>query len=476
MYSPNNWRRFLVMTRTALILALVWTNTTGTPVYTMEPPEIQPQSYTLEDKGLRIKVFHAPRMRHIHAQLLIYYNEDPGNPAIPYLTAMNLFDRNVTRYPTNIQNMLRKMGNDFEVENRPDFLRFKINFLPDKMPQFIKFLKALYGYRPLLSSTPDLTTYSNHQRVRSIEENFNDSVKNYWKSFFKKKDWEKQIATQIAYRHFFPKSLLGRSFIDPTFLKKVSLENLRSFYRKTYILPNSLLVLKGNIPRPVMVYGRIRVEFEHSKKAKPVPSLEEKVEINNNKKLIIFNVEGETYPTIYWFEAVSTYNQKNPLTSLILNNILFAYPTGRLFLDAGKRNININRLKLETEMNNHRTVSVICNTIQLRIKDMERFLQMANREKKKLRTTPVERKEFLNILSSIFGRIRVNTGDVENDVNIEIMKIKYQTPQVTLAGIDQTSDSSENTVVVIVGSARVILDAMPHLRSKAEVIDFKLFK
>lgn len=462
-------------TRTALVLALVWGSTTGIPILALEPPASKLQSFTL-DEGLRVKVFHAPQMRHIHAQLLIHYHDDPGNPAIPYLTAMNIFDKKVTRYVTSLQGMLRKMGNDFEVENRSDFLRFKINFLPDKMPQFIKFLKALYNYRPLTSSTPDLTTYSDRRRVRTIEQNFKDSVDYYWKHFFQQKDWEKQIATQLAYQHFFPKSVLGRTFINPTWLKNVTLAQLRKFYRKTYVLPNSLLVLKGNIPRPVMVYGRIRVEFGSFKKAKPIPIPEENISINNNKKLIIFNVEGETYPTIYWFEAISTFNQKNPLTSLILNNILFAYPTGRLFLDAGKRNININSLKLETEMINHRTVSVICNTIRLRIKDMERFLQMADREKKKLKATPVERKEFLNILSSIFGRIRVNTRDVENDVNIEIMKIKYQTPKVTLAGIDQTSDSSDNTVIVMVGSARVILDALPLLRDKVEVINYNLSK
>jgi hypothetical protein len=424
-------------------------------------------------KGLKLKIFKNTNIQFIHAQLIIYYREDFGNPAIPYLTYQNLFNRDVIRWDSPLISTLKKLGNDYEVEHRPDFLVIKINFLPEKMSLFMRFLKILYNFRSYLTSgSAPGTSYSERKQQQVIQASFEDSVSNFWKYFSKNNDWEKTIAFQIAYNHFFPGSIMGRTFITPQRLKNLTLDHIGSFYRSTYKMSNSMLIMKGNIPRPVIVYGLIEKNFSSTKKNLHVPEVKQKVSINPEKKVIIFNVNDNNSPVIFWFEAVSTYNNKNLVPSLVLNNILFLHPTGRLYLTA--RNLNINPIMLNTEIINHNTVSMICNIIHLRYRDIESFIMMAEREKKKLRIMRVKRREYLNTVTNLIGRLKVKTQDFENDVNIEKMKIPYNTQQVTQAGLNQLADEPDNLVIVIVGNARLILQYLTILRPQVNVIDFGL--
>jgi hypothetical protein len=106
-----------------------------------EPSTPEPVSFT-STKGLRLRVLKSNHIPFIHAQLIIYYKEKVKNPAIPYLTLLNIFDRNLKGNDTPLLSILKKLGNDYQVEHRPDFVLFKINLLPDKMLLFIRFLKA----------------------------------------------------------------------------------------------------------------------------------------------------------------------------------------------------------------------------------------------------------------------------------------------------------------------------------------------
>jgi hypothetical protein len=432
--------------------------------------DAEPLEYTCS-RGLTLKIIKDANMQFIHAQLLIYYREDRVNPAIPYLTWMNLFDPNVNKSDSSLSDTLKKLGNDFEVEQRPDFLVFKINFLSDKIPLFIKFLKQLYDYEPFTEATPlPGASYSERKKIQQTAESFKDSLTNFWKYFLKKKEWKKTIAYQIAYDHFFPDSILGNTFIEPKRLNNLTLDHIRSFYRHTYILPNSLLIIKGNIQRPVLLYGKIESAFGSTKKHPPLPTVKEKIAVNPQKKIVIFNVDDNESPIIFWFEALSTYNDKNPIPALILNNILFLYPTGRLFTVA--RGFDINPLTLNTEMVNHNTVSVICNIIRLRYRDIERFIVMAEREKKKLDIMRIDRREHVNTLSNLIKRLKVKTQDFEHDVTIEKMKTPYRPQPITLAELNQVVDEPGNLLIVIIGNARRILNSMPLLRSRVKVIDF----
>jgi hypothetical protein len=367
--------------------------------------------------------------------------------------------------------ILKKLGNDYQVEHRPDFLLFKINFLPDKMSLFIRFLKALYSYKPFSELNSPPGSYVDEKQKLNTQTRFKDSITNYWNYFFRRQDWKTRIAYQIAYHHWFPSTVMGQTLITPDSLKDVTLDRLRSFYDSTYQLPNSLLIIKGNIEQPAILHGHIERTFVSFKKQLPRKPVEEKLTANSENKIIVFNTNNDDSPTMYWLQAVPTYNNRNPLASLVLNNILFSYPTGRLFINS--RSLNINNLRMETQMENHQGLTVICNTIRLRYIDIRNFIVLVEKERKKLRVQQVDRREFLNTLSNIYGRLEVNTQYFENDISLEIIKAEYYAKKVTLASLNQTVDHSNQEVIVIVGNAKLILADLGLLPSrKVEVIDF----
>jgi hypothetical protein len=128
---------------------------------------------------------------------------------------------------------------------------------------------------------------------------------------------------------------------------------------------------------------------------------------------------------------------------------------------------------METQMENHQGLTVICNTIRLRYVDTRNFIVLVERERKKLRGQEVDRIEYLNTLSNIYGRLEVNTQYFENDISLEIIKAEYYAQKVTLASLNQTVDQSNQEVIVIVGNAKLILADLGFVPSrKVEVIDF----
>jgi hypothetical protein len=426
-------------------------------------------------RGLRLKIIQNTSMGFIHAQLVIYLRDRGGNPAVPYLTWMNLFDPEVDRSNSSLLSILKKLGNDYEVEYRPDFLVLKINFLPDKMSLFVRFLKGVYNYRPFSEVFTAGSTYSELKKERLVAETFRESVARFWKYFFKRKEWKKQIAFQIAHKHFFAGDNLGNVFITPRRLYNVTLDNVSAFYRDTYRLDNSLLVIKGNIKRPAIVYGTIEQAFASTRKYPPLNPADKKIAINNNrKKIFLFNVRDHEHPIIFWFEAISTFKNRSPIPAFISNSILFSRHTGRLLHQASKMSIGL--ANLNSEMINYRTVSVICNRVDLRGSDVGRFLVMAEREKKRLYNSPADRREYLDITSQFIGHLKVKGRFIESDVNIEKMKIPY-TPALpfTLAALpQQAAGSSDGQVIVIVGNAEKVKKNLSTLKFQVEVIDFNI--
>ncbi len=420
-------------------------------------------------RGMEIRILKNTGIPFIHAQLVIFYRDKIDNPAIPYLTLLNIFDNNIKKPGTPLLGTLRKLGNDFEVEHRPDFLLFKINFLADKVPLFIRFLKNLYNYRPFMETDGPAASYLQKKRKLSTEERFKDSIKNYWKYFFKKRRWKKSIAFQVAYNQLFPGNVLGQTLITPAHLSSVTFEHLRSFHRRTYRLPNSLLIMKGNIQHPAIVYGSIEHAFSTLKKPRLEKITQEKITIKNRKKVIVFNTDNSDAPAVFWFEPIPTSKTGNPLPNMVLNHLLFGVPAGRIFI-AASRSLSVNRVPLQSEMVNHNNVSVICNSVRLRYRDIEKFILLAERQKKKLGFKGISRKEYLDTRSYIFGRLKVNTREVGNDINLEILNKPVQYPPITLAGLNQNTEKRYEPVIVIVGNAKTISRYLTVLNP--EVIDF----
>jgi hypothetical protein len=463
----SGWAAVTLMATVTISLYLVF------PVFAAAEPSNPESVIFTSKKGLRLRVLKSSHIPFVHAQLVIYYKEKIKNPAIPYLTLLNIFDRNLKGNDTPLLSILKKLGNDYRIEHRPDFLLFKINFLPDKILLFVRFLKALYSHKPFLELNSPSGSYVDEKQKLNTQTRFKDSIANYWNYFFKQPDWKTRIAYQIAYRHWFPSAIMGQTFITPDSLKDVTLDRLRSFYDRTYQLSNSLLIIKGNIEQPGILYGHIEKIFASFKKQSPQLPVEEKLTANSENKIIVFDTNNDDSPIMFWFQVIPTYNNRNPLASLVLNNILFTYPTGRLYLNS--RPFNINIFHMDTQMENHQGITVICNTIRLRYVDIRKFIVLVEKERKKLRGQQVDRLEYLNTLSNIYGRLEVNTQNFENDISLEIINIKaeYYAKKVTLASLNHKADHSNQEVIVIVGNADLIRADLGLIPSrKVEVIEF----
>ena len=80
-------------------------------------------------RGLRIRILEDKSMNFIHAQLMIFYRDKADNPALSYITLLNLFNKELNKSRSSLLNTLRKLGNDFVVEQKPDHLLLKINWV-----------------------------------------------------------------------------------------------------------------------------------------------------------------------------------------------------------------------------------------------------------------------------------------------------------------------------------------------------------
>lgn len=426
-------------------------------------------------KGLKIKIIKDSSLNFAHAEILIFYKKKIKNPAILYLTIENIFNKYVNRSESKILSNLKKLGNDFEIINRPDFIKIKINFLPDKIALFVNFLKSLYSYRAFTL------------------EKFNRSVSNFWRYFFNNKDWEKKIVFQLAYNKLFSGHLMGDTIITQKLLKQTYLPQLQRFYNNTYKLNNSLLILKGNLD-PYIISELLEEKFKSYKKEKKLLYKEKKLQTNKQKQIIILDISKNVLPVVYRFKVIPSLKSKDHITYRIINNILFGFPGGKIFRNS--LYFGIRNLKISSEIINHKDVSIICNTIRLNFKDIEKLIFLEESEKKKLKIMKVGRNDYLNSLNYFYGKLKIDSEKFDNDVQIEIDKSLYNLKNnyfkklpvkfdniihyVSLNELNQTISNSitfKNTrrnftseLIIIVGNAKQILRYFTVL--KPEKIEF----
>jgi hypothetical protein len=316
-----------------------------------------------------------------------------------------MFNKELNTSNPSLISALRRLGNDYEIEHRPDYLKIGVNFLLTKFSLFAQFLKELYGYKAF-----GLKKY-------------NDSILNFKKYYLKSGDAEKKMAQAFAYNRLFAGHLLGNTIIDVNRLPKINLAQIRSFYRKTYKPENSFVCIKGNL-NPHITFGLVEKSLKSFKKQKNLIFYSEKLNVNQVRKIYLLEVKNTDAPTVYWFHAIPPLRDDNHLPSVILNNILFGYPIGNLFKSAGYYGIR-NIKKMESEVINHAETSVICNTVKLNYSNIEKFILLYEQESRKLRVRKINRNEYLNTLNFFLGKAKVDSAHFDNDIHFEINKSVY---------------------------------------------------
>lgn len=423
-------------------------------------------------RGLNVVSEADSSMEFVHAQLVIFYKDKFTNPAIPALTFLNLFDRTLNNEDSStIFESLVELGRDFQVEQTPDFFILKLNFLPDRLPQLIRFLKLLFNASPFAVTGVNPESFAYQKQNAEIEKKFNRSVAQYWRLFFNQGNWKREISFQIGYSSLFPANPAGNTLVTAATIKKATLADLRKFYQRVFRLPNSLVVIKGNF-KPHMARAYLNSEFINFKPQIPEVPPEEKITANPKREIIVFHTSSADNPILYWFEAIEPVSSDNHIPRLLMNKILFGFPFGRVVTEL--RKIPNCSQDIQSELNNHQSVSVICNSIELRYRDIEPFIQITDRERRRLNITKIGRNEFLNVLSYFNGKMKVNSQFYDNDIGHEILNQFYsfkknnfieparKSLEATLAAlnrkieVNRIPEPAANGVIVIVGNYDLI--------------------
>jgi predicted Zn-dependent peptidase len=423
-------------------------------------------------KGLAVKVLQDNDLPFIHAELLVYLDGNTQNYqslAITQLALLDMFERSLNSPPANLMEMLQRQGGDFSVEQNPEFVRIRFNFLPDRLAAFSKLLREIFTYQSFHLGK------------------FNLSRENFWTLFRRGRDWRKEIALMLAYQQLVGNFYFTRGYLLREVLNGINMAQLRSFVLRTFRPDNALLVIKGKI-NPYLVLGMIEKDLPPPG-PRPAQARREPVQVNPGRKVFILNVDTPDPPMVYWFDVAPPAAADAFLPYAIGNFTLFGFPGGRIYQSQRNR-FAMEGYKVDTEAIHLKDFTLFCNYVRLNYGDLEDFLLLVDQERKKFSVRPVERKEYLDALNFYVGHALVKTGSPDSDLQPVIDSFHGQVarqdaPRIgpelfqevshgrVLQAIDEQMGSKhrnngrERGIVVLVGDADQILNNLKSLKTEA---------
>lgn len=423
-------------------------------------------------KGLAVKVLQDNDLPFLHAELLVYLDGSTQNYqslAITQLALLDMFDRSLNSPPSNLMDMLQRQGGDFSVEQNPEFVRIRFNFLPDRLGAFSRLLREIFTYQSFHLGK------------------FNLSKEKFWTLFMSGRDWRKEIALMLAYQQLAGNFYFTRGFLLRETLNGINMAQLRSFVLRTFRPDNALLVIKGKL-NPYLVLGMIEKDLPPPE-PKPAQPRREPVQANPGRKVFILNVDTPDPPTVYWFDVAPPAAADAFLPYAIGNFSLFGFPGGRIYHSQRNR-FAMEGYKVDTETIHLRDFTLFCNYVRLNYGDLEDFLMLVDQERKKFTVRPVERKEYLDALNYYVGHALVKTGSPDSDLQSVIDSFhgqvaRQEAPRIgpelfqevshaqVLQAIDEQmganhrNNGRERGIVVLVGDADQILNNLKSLKTEA---------
>ncbi|MCU0235450.1 MAG: insulinase family protein [Acidobacteria bacterium] len=422
-------------------------------------------------KGLAVKVLQDNDLPFVHAQLLIYLDGNVQNYsslAIAQLAVMNMFERSLNSPPSNLMDMLQRQGNDFQVEQNPEYVKISMNFLPDRLASFSKLLKEIFTYQ------------SFHLNK------FNRSKENFWPLFMRGRDWKKEIAQLLAYQQLTGNFYFSQGFLLQDILNGINMAQLRSFLLRTFRPDNALLILKGKI-NPYFILGMIEKDLPQPPARQARPRKED-APLNVGRKIFILNVNSPELPMVYWFDTAPPAGDPAYLPFAIGNHSLFGFPGGRIY-QSERNQFMMGGYKVNSEAVFLKDFTMFCNSLRLNYNDLENFLLLVEQERKRFAIRPIERKEYLDALNYYVGKAMVETSRYDHGLQAEIDRFTERgTPppprpgpelfqEVSFGRVQQALDeqmgsrhksgSREKGIVVLVGNANLIVNSLRLLKTEA---------
>jgi len=417
--------------------------------------------------GMRITMLRQPQMEFIKAHLLIRYRNQ-GDPSLPFLTVINLFDPVKGGYRNSLLSTLYRMGNDFKVQFSYDHIIFKINFLPDHIEQFAGFLKTLYQFN-----------------FTNIEK-FNFTKKHLFEIFKKDPHWPQKLATQIAYESIFKDHPLGNSFIFKNSLQNFNLVQIRSFFKRHFIPAHSLLVIKGDI-NPYVSWGIIKsklTEIDVPDPAAPEEKDPSFAPVTRPDPVIIFP-SNRPAPLLFTF-IPGQYSSDFPL-ELITNELLFGKFTGMILRKQDDYNLRIQ--EIQNHLQKHRDHYVFCNSYTIEYPGIDNLLRLLSDLSRDYQYQNIElsRTDLLESIYFIKNYTIVQNADLETNLDNRLYDqfvsrfpsfdpdTYYSRPAFYINHLKNSSSRPTDgprihPFIVIFGDPERIFRHSPRLRNRARIV------
>jgi predicted Zn-dependent peptidase len=389
--------------------------------------------------------------------------------AIAQLTVMNMFERALNSPPSNLLGMLERQGNDFLVEQTPEYVKISMNFLPDRLTSFSKLLNEIFTYQSFHLGK------------------FNESKSKFWPLFIKSHDWKREIALLLAYQQLVGNFYFSQGFQLQQILNGINMAQLRSFLLRTFRPDNALLIMKGKI-NPYFILGMIEKDLPQFP-PRQAKARREAALLNTGRKVFILNVNSPELPMVYWFDAAPPAADPGYLPYAIGNHSLFGFPGGRIY-QSERNQFLMGGYKVNTEAIFLKDFTLFCNSLRLNYSDLENFLLLVEQERKRFAVRPIERKEYLDALNFYIGQAQVGTSRFDHDLQAEIDRFYGQAAaapaprvepdlfqEVSFGRVQQALDEQmgsrhkpnnrEKGIIVLIGNANLILNSLKLLKTEA---------
>jgi predicted Zn-dependent peptidase len=428
-------------------------------------------------KGFPIKVLQDTEMPFVHAELIVFLDSSTQNYMsllISQLTVMNMFARELNSPSSSLLDSLFRLGNDYQVEQTPEYVKISLNFLPDRLASFTKVLREIFTYQAF------------HL------DKFNQSKEKYWSFFINNRDWKKEIAFLLAYQQISGNFYFSQGLLIQEYINSINLAQLRSFHLKTFRPDNALLLVKGNI-NPYIVLGLLERDLPVFAAA-PAKNKREEIKINPGRKIFVLNSSASDYPMIYWFDVAPASTDSDYLSFFIGNFVLFGFPGGRIY-QSERSQFLLGGYKVSTDIYSLKNFTIFCNYLRMNYGDLENFLLLVDQERKKFSVRSIVKKEYLDALNYYLGRAQVETG--RYDYGLQQMLDRFQAPpasllspqhslesarEVTFERVVQVMDDQmgykhkagirERGIIVLIGNANLIVNNLKIF--KADIVELRM--
>jgi zinc protease len=421
-------------------------------------------------RGMPVKVLQEDEMPFVHAELLVFLDESSQNYnslLISQLTVMNMFARELGWPSTNLLDALFRLGNDYQVEQTPEYIKISLNFLPDRLTAFTKALREIFTYQ------------SFHLKK------FNLSKEKYWSFFMGSRDWKKELALLLIYQQIVGNFYFSQGLQIQEFINGINLAQLRSFQLKTFRPDNSLLILKGNV-NPYLALGWVERDLPAFAPL-PAKGKKEGTSVNPGRRIFVLNSTASDAPMIYWFDVAPAVTDADYLPFFIGNFTLFGFPGGRIYQSERSQSL-LGGYKVSTDIFPFKNFTVFCNYLRLNYNDVENFLLLVDQERKKFSARSIAKQEYLDALNYYLGRAQVETGNL--DYGVQQVIDRFQAPpapstqpqrgpeffrEVTFERVAQVVDDlmgykhkagvREKGIIVLIGNASLIISNLKTLKT-----------